>query len=231
DTCRQDPAHQRNEVFRITRIRVACLLFLHDRHRDFRQVVEHQVVDWSTFNLADGCVRKISPEPLSGCNSYFLFHQEFWNLPDAAQKHKKHQGNNPCVPFVLYVVCLISRLRSGGWSWSRSRTRSGTRTRTWTRHRLTWRWHRRRHGSRLRLRTRIGYRSRLRRWTRGRTRRGRRSLTRHRALRTRHRTRALSRNRAWRRSSRSSRIAHLSTSRRGHRLISSVSRDIPRRHE
>ncbi len=98
DTRGQNSPHQRNEIFCVTGIGIAGLLLLHDRHRDFREIVEHQIVDWSTFNLAHGCVRKISPEALSGCYAYFLFHQEFWNLPDATKKHKKssHQErNNP----------------------------------------------------------------------------------------------------------------------------------------
>ena len=77
DTRWQDSAHQRNEVFRVTRIRIAGLLLLHDRHRHFREIVEHEVIDWSTFNLTHGSVRKISPEALSGCYAYFCF---IWGL-------------------------------------------------------------------------------------------------------------------------------------------------------
>ena len=86
----QDSPHQRNEILRVTGIRIARLLLLHDRHRDFREIVEHQIVDWSTFNLAHGRVRKISPKALSGCNANFLFHLEFGN--DATKRHKKHKG-------------------------------------------------------------------------------------------------------------------------------------------
>ena len=89
DARRQYSPHQRNEIFRVTGVRIAGFLFLHDRHRDFGEIVEHQIVDWSTFNLAHRCVEKISPEALSGGYAYLLFHQEFRNLPDATKKHKK----------------------------------------------------------------------------------------------------------------------------------------------
>jgi hypothetical protein len=77
---------------------------LHDRHRDFGEVVEHQIVDWSTFNLAHGCVKKISPESLSGSYAYFFFHQDFWNLSDATQKHKKGLAWSSAKPFAFSVL-------------------------------------------------------------------------------------------------------------------------------
>src|SRR6185295_3640178 len=72
----QDPTHERNEILRVTRVRIARFLFLHDRHRHFREIVEHEVIDWPTFNLADGRVEKVSPKALSGCDAYVLFHEE-----------------------------------------------------------------------------------------------------------------------------------------------------------
>ena len=64
-------------------------LFLHDRHRDFSEVVEHEIVDWSTFDLAHWRVKEISPESLTCGYTYFFFHSELWNLSDDTQKHKK----------------------------------------------------------------------------------------------------------------------------------------------
>src|ERR1044072_5036744 len=74
DAHRQNALHQWNEVARVTRVWIPCFLFLHDRHRDFRQIVEHEVIDWSTFNLTHGRVGKISPETLACCYANFFFH-------------------------------------------------------------------------------------------------------------------------------------------------------------
>src|SRR5919199_379098 len=55
-------AHQRHEVARVARARVARALLLHDRHRDFGEVVEHQVVDRPLVNLTHGRVEHVAPE-------------------------------------------------------------------------------------------------------------------------------------------------------------------------
>ena len=79
NACRQYSPHQRHEIFCVTGIGIAGFLFLHDRHRDLGEVVEHQIVDWSTFNLAHGCVEKISPEALPCGYTYLLFHRNCRN--------------------------------------------------------------------------------------------------------------------------------------------------------
>src|SRR6185436_3155316 len=92
---------------RITSIRIARFLFLHDRHRHFREIVEHEVIDWPTFNLADGCVEKVSPKALSGCDAYFLFH-EVRNV--ATKRHKKYKGMSSvlsCTHPLLYFSRLF----------------------------------------------------------------------------------------------------------------------------
>src|SRR5262249_350480 len=90
DACWQDPSHERHEILRVTSIRIARFLFLHDRHRHFREIVEHEVIDWSTFNLADGRVEKVSPKALSGCDAYVLFHEERM-LPQKGTKSTKDE--------------------------------------------------------------------------------------------------------------------------------------------
>ena len=46
--------------------RVALLLLLQNRHRDFGEVVEHQVVDRPAFHLATRRVEPVAPEALAG---------------------------------------------------------------------------------------------------------------------------------------------------------------------
>src|SRR5690606_5262509 len=62
-------AHERHEIACVALRRVAHALALHDRHRDFRQVVEHQVVDRPAPDLFDGSGQAIAPEALAGCNT------------------------------------------------------------------------------------------------------------------------------------------------------------------
>ena len=49
---REHIAKMRDEIGRIARRRIAGALFLQDRHRDFGEVVHHQVVDGATFDLS-----------------------------------------------------------------------------------------------------------------------------------------------------------------------------------
>src|SRR5215213_5137477 len=164
DTRGQNPAHERHEILCVTRIRIACFLFLHDRHRHFREIVEHDVIDWSTFNLANGCVKKVSPKALSGCDAYFLFHVEAGN--GATKRHKKlaqvfnlHSSSSV---FCAFVATLPPRTRTG----TRDRAPTRTRARRW----LSWRWSR--HWAStwaracVRARVRACLRTRTRTWTR-----------------------------------------------------------------
>src|SRR5439155_4542954 len=54
----------RHEIFGIARGRIARSLLLHNRHRNFRKVIEHQVINGSAFNLAYRRIYKIAPETL-----------------------------------------------------------------------------------------------------------------------------------------------------------------------
>ena len=135
---------------------------------------------------------------------------EFWNLPDAAEKHKKHNHRFTRTKLIsVYpwksVVKVLSKLRAWTRGWTCSRARRGF---AWTRHR---RW------------TRARTRTRVRHWRRHRCRTWRRSLCRAR-LRSLFRHRALSRNR----SRRSHRICHLSSGRRRRALTPSAARDVSR---
>src|SRR6185295_3480517 len=81
DTGRQYLLHQRNKVPSISGGRIARLLLLHDRHGYFGQIVEHQIIDGSAFDLANGGVRQIAPEPLTGGNANLLSHAVNVSLP------------------------------------------------------------------------------------------------------------------------------------------------------
>ena len=64
DDVGQNPLHERHEVPRVAGGRIARLLLLHDGHRDFGEVVHHQVVDGSAAHLADRRLEPVAPEPL-----------------------------------------------------------------------------------------------------------------------------------------------------------------------
>src|SRR6185437_14373584 len=66
----EDPLHQRDEVLRVSQGRVAGLLFLHDGHRHFGEVVEHQVVDGPADQLAIGRLQPVTPKTLSSSHAY-----------------------------------------------------------------------------------------------------------------------------------------------------------------
>jgi len=65
DDLRQDALQQRHHVTRIPHLRVAFLLLLHDGHRDFRQIVHHEIVDGAALDLPDGGLEPVPPEALS----------------------------------------------------------------------------------------------------------------------------------------------------------------------
>src|SRR4029077_1043536 len=69
----EEPLHQWNEVLGIAQRRVAGFLFLQDRHRDFGQVVHHQVIDRPARYLAVGSLEPVTPEPLPARDPYGLF--------------------------------------------------------------------------------------------------------------------------------------------------------------
>src|SRR5260370_12829918 len=58
-------ADQRREIARIAEQRIGILLLLQNRHGDFCQVVENQVVDGTLLDQADGGFEPIAPESLS----------------------------------------------------------------------------------------------------------------------------------------------------------------------
>src|SRR5262245_27518709 len=63
---RPDALHGTDEVTRVPHLRIALFLLLQNAHRDFGEIVEHQVVDWTTFGLAARRLEPVAPESLSG---------------------------------------------------------------------------------------------------------------------------------------------------------------------
>ena len=61
---RQHALHRADEVARVAHRRVALLLLLQDGHRDFGEVVEHQVVDRPALDLPPRRVEPVAPEAL-----------------------------------------------------------------------------------------------------------------------------------------------------------------------
>ncbi len=53
-----------DEVARVPHVRVALLLLLQNAHRDFGEIVEHQVVDRTTLDLPARRLEPIAPEAL-----------------------------------------------------------------------------------------------------------------------------------------------------------------------
>src|SRR5439155_10079971 len=64
----QDPLHLRDEIRCVAACRVARFLFLQDGHRDFGEVIHHQVVDGATCHLTIRRFEPISPKPLPACD-------------------------------------------------------------------------------------------------------------------------------------------------------------------
>src|SRR5262249_57445071 len=61
----QDALHEVDEVSRVPGARVLPLLALHDRHRDFGQVIEGEVVDPAPFDERHRRIDGITPETLA----------------------------------------------------------------------------------------------------------------------------------------------------------------------
>ena len=70
---RKHTLHRADEIARVTHFRVALLLLLQNRHRDFGEIVEHQIIDVSTFDLTTWCFQPIAPEALPAGDSYNAF--------------------------------------------------------------------------------------------------------------------------------------------------------------
>ena len=62
---RQHALDRADEVARVAHLRVALLLLLQNAHRDFGEVVEHQVVDVAALDLAARRLEPVAPEALA----------------------------------------------------------------------------------------------------------------------------------------------------------------------
>src|ERR1051326_6521337 len=62
---RQNALHCPDEVTRVTHIRITLFLFLQNAHRDFGEIVEHQIIDISSLDLTSRRREPISPKALS----------------------------------------------------------------------------------------------------------------------------------------------------------------------
>ena len=74
DTRGENLLHERNKIARVSGGRVTRALLLHDRHRDFGQIVEHQIINGAALNLTHGRVQLVAPEPLPARNTNLLSH-------------------------------------------------------------------------------------------------------------------------------------------------------------
>ena len=63
-TAAKHALHRADEVARVSHLRVALLLLLQNRHRDFGEVVEHQIVDVPALDLAPRRLEPVAPEAL-----------------------------------------------------------------------------------------------------------------------------------------------------------------------
>src|SRR5262245_21846544 len=70
---RQDAPDDVEEIARVTGVRVARPLLLHNGHRDLGQVIERQIIDRAALDQLNRGVEPISPETLSVFDSY-CFH-------------------------------------------------------------------------------------------------------------------------------------------------------------
>ncbi len=62
---RENTLHQGYEVPRVSRLRVSSPLLLHDGHGHLCEVVQHEIVDRTALDLADGRLQVVAPETLS----------------------------------------------------------------------------------------------------------------------------------------------------------------------
>ena len=66
----KDPLHLRDEIGGVAARRIARLLFLKDGHRDFSEIIHHEVVDRPAPYLPVRRLQPVSPKPLSASHSY-----------------------------------------------------------------------------------------------------------------------------------------------------------------
>src|SRR5690606_15611915 len=62
---RHNALHRTDEVACITERRVSFTLLLEDGHRDFSQIVQHQVINGAAFHLTLRCIESVAPESLA----------------------------------------------------------------------------------------------------------------------------------------------------------------------
>jgi len=62
---REDTLHGPDEIARISHAGITLFLLLQNGHRDFREVVEHQVIDLTTFHLTTRRFQPVAPEALT----------------------------------------------------------------------------------------------------------------------------------------------------------------------
>ena len=62
---RQDTRHHIDEIARVAGPRVASFLLLQDRHRDFGEVIEGEIVDRSSLHELRRSFEPVSPESLA----------------------------------------------------------------------------------------------------------------------------------------------------------------------
>ena len=67
---RKHAFHGADEVARVTHAGIALFLFLQNRHRDFSEVVEHQVIDLTTFHLTTRRFQPVAPEALTAGDAH-----------------------------------------------------------------------------------------------------------------------------------------------------------------
>ncbi len=65
DDCGQNALHRTHEIPRITQRRIALFLLLKNGHGDFREIVEHQIVDRSLLDLTARSIEIVAPESLA----------------------------------------------------------------------------------------------------------------------------------------------------------------------
>src|SRR5439155_17327985 len=63
---RPDTLHRAYAVARVSHFGIALFLLLQNAHRDFGEIVEHQVVYLATFGLPSRRLEPVAPEALSG---------------------------------------------------------------------------------------------------------------------------------------------------------------------
>ena len=67
---RKHTLHRADEVPRVPHARIAFLLLLQNRHRDFGEVVKHEIIDLTTFHLTARRFQPIAPESLTAGDAH-----------------------------------------------------------------------------------------------------------------------------------------------------------------